>query len=72
MSDKDNKIPLPQHGDTVLISKNHKGRYARGLCGEVWGFGRDGRVKVRIQAGWFASVLPENLTVVKAKNGKGV
>jgi len=71
VSDKDNKIPLPQHGDIVLISKNH-GSHARGLCGEVWGFDRNGRVKVRIQAGWFASVLPENLTVVKAKNGKGV
>lgn len=59
---------LPRHGDTVLISKSHSS-YARGQRGVVWGFDRNGRVKVRIRAGWFARVLPENLAVIKPKNG---
>ncbi len=64
-----NNPHLPKYGDTVAISRNH-GSHARGMQGVVWGYDRNGRARVRISAGWFARVLPGNLTVIKSKNGK--
>lgn len=66
---------LPQIGDIVLISKEHRG-YTRGMRGEVRGSSQDAggvlRITVRLGPNFYTRVLPENLRVVgKVKKRKG-